>query len=232
MRTTNALASRSRQVGCPAVPQADQFTSMKVISVLAQKGGTGKTTLSVATACAAAADGLSTVIVDLDPGFRLELGRPQILGPPGGSARPATAAAPCARRGRRRRRRACRCRHRSAGGAEPSRRRGQPIWWSSRAAPPSTTWRRSSPPSTWFAPLPPGSGPFASSMGCRRAARGKARHVPPSPMSASKSVRCPWACPRRGRSPAGVSGLRPATALPRSVPPAGEGAVRPPRGKR
>ncbi len=40
---------------------------MKVISVLAQKGGTGKTTLSVATACAAAADGLSTVIVDLDP---------------------------------------------------------------------------------------------------------------------------------------------------------------------
>ena len=40
---------------------------MKVVSVFARKGGTGKTTLSVATACAAAAEGLSTAIVDLDP---------------------------------------------------------------------------------------------------------------------------------------------------------------------
>ena len=37
------------------------------ISVIAQKGGTGKTTLCLATACAAANDGLSTVVVDLDP---------------------------------------------------------------------------------------------------------------------------------------------------------------------
>ena len=40
---------------------------MKVISVVAQKGGAGKTTLSVAIACAAATNSLSTVIVDLDP---------------------------------------------------------------------------------------------------------------------------------------------------------------------
>lgn len=40
---------------------------MKVLSVIAQKGGTGKTTLSLAIACAAAADGLSAVVVDLDP---------------------------------------------------------------------------------------------------------------------------------------------------------------------
>ncbi len=37
------------------------------VSVIAQKGGTGKTTLCLATACAAAADGLSTLVVDLDP---------------------------------------------------------------------------------------------------------------------------------------------------------------------
>ena len=40
---------------------------MKVISVIAQKGGTGKTTLTLAIACAAAADDLSTAIIDLDP---------------------------------------------------------------------------------------------------------------------------------------------------------------------
>ena len=40
---------------------------MKVVSVIAQKGGTGKTTLSIATACAAARRGLSTLLVDLDP---------------------------------------------------------------------------------------------------------------------------------------------------------------------
>ena len=40
---------------------------MQVGSVIAQKGGTGKTTLCLGTACAAAADGLSTVVVDLDP---------------------------------------------------------------------------------------------------------------------------------------------------------------------
>ena len=59
---------------------------MKVISVLAQKGGTGKTTLSVAIACAATADGLSIVIVDLDPqatasswGDRRSSGHPVVL---------------------------------------------------------------------------------------------------------------------------------------------------------
>ena len=42
-------------------------TPMKVLSVIAQKGGAGKTTLSLAVACAAAVDGLSAVVVDLDP---------------------------------------------------------------------------------------------------------------------------------------------------------------------
>ena len=40
---------------------------MKVVSVIAQKGGSGKTTLTIATACAATANGLSAVIIDLDP---------------------------------------------------------------------------------------------------------------------------------------------------------------------
>ena len=40
---------------------------MKVISVIAQKGGTGKTTLTLAIACAAAANHLSTAVIDLDP---------------------------------------------------------------------------------------------------------------------------------------------------------------------
>ena len=38
-----------------------------VISIVAQKGGAGKTTLSVGLACAATAVGLSAVVVDLDP---------------------------------------------------------------------------------------------------------------------------------------------------------------------
>ena len=40
---------------------------MIVVSVVAQKGGAGKTTLSVGLACAATAAGLSAVVVDLDP---------------------------------------------------------------------------------------------------------------------------------------------------------------------
>ena len=40
---------------------------MQIVSVIAQKGGAGKTTLSLAIACAAAAEGLSAVVVDLDP---------------------------------------------------------------------------------------------------------------------------------------------------------------------
>ncbi|MCY3810319.1 MAG: ParA family protein [Gammaproteobacteria bacterium] len=40
---------------------------MRTVSVVAQKGGTGKTTLCLAVACAAVRDGLAAVVVDLDP---------------------------------------------------------------------------------------------------------------------------------------------------------------------
>ncbi len=40
---------------------------MKTVSVVAQKGGTGKTTLCLAIACAAVRDGLAAAVVDLDP---------------------------------------------------------------------------------------------------------------------------------------------------------------------
>ena len=57
----------SRHVFSPAFRLPGQPTSMQVVSVIAQKGGAGKTTLSLAIACAAAAEGLSAVVVDLDP---------------------------------------------------------------------------------------------------------------------------------------------------------------------
>ena len=40
---------------------------MKTVSVVAQKGGTGKTTLCLAIACAAVRDGLTAAVFDLDP---------------------------------------------------------------------------------------------------------------------------------------------------------------------
>ena len=40
---------------------------MKVVSVIAQKGGTGKTTLCLAIACAAVRDGFTAAVIDLDP---------------------------------------------------------------------------------------------------------------------------------------------------------------------
>ena len=73
-------------VSSPTRGIVDFSNSVIVISVVAQKGGAGKTTLSVGLACAAAAAGLSAVVVDLDPqataaswGDRREADAPAVL---------------------------------------------------------------------------------------------------------------------------------------------------------
>ena len=62
----------SRPVGpppqrCAPGPAPAPPPPVKTVSVIAQKGGAGKTTLSLILACAAAAEGFSAVVVDLDP---------------------------------------------------------------------------------------------------------------------------------------------------------------------
>ena len=52
---------------CAPGPAPAPPPPVKIVSVIAQKGGAGKTTLSLILACAAAAEGLSAVVVDLDP---------------------------------------------------------------------------------------------------------------------------------------------------------------------
>jgi chromosome partitioning protein len=41
--------------------------TMKIVSIISQKGGVGKTTLATALAVAAEADGKNTAVFDLDP---------------------------------------------------------------------------------------------------------------------------------------------------------------------
>ena len=61
-RSSRCLLVRSRTRGI-----VDYSNRVIVISVVAQKGGAGKTTLSLGLGCAAGAAGLSAVVVDLDP---------------------------------------------------------------------------------------------------------------------------------------------------------------------
>lgn len=59
---------------------------MKIVALISQKGGAGKTTLAVHLAARAAADGRATAIIDLDPqataaswGDRREAGAPEVV---------------------------------------------------------------------------------------------------------------------------------------------------------
>ncbi len=54
-------------IGPPAEHPRPRPATPHVISVLSQKGGTGKTTLSCALAALAVGDGIATAILDLDP---------------------------------------------------------------------------------------------------------------------------------------------------------------------
>src|SRR5271168_5302420 len=63
-----------------------QEDAMKTIAIISQKGGAGKTTLSVHLATAAAAAGHRTAIIDLDPqgtaaswGDRREAAEPEVI---------------------------------------------------------------------------------------------------------------------------------------------------------
>lgn len=63
MRISQRIAEHVRE-GCERPPYAD---AVRVVSVLSLKGGVGKTTVTLGLAGAAAARGLRTLLIDLDP---------------------------------------------------------------------------------------------------------------------------------------------------------------------
>ncbi|MGB5632926.1 MAG: ParA family protein [Waterburya sp.] len=67
LRVKCAERNRSQMFGCRDVVMCTCLhEDMKIISVLSQKGGAGKTTLVVHLAVAALIDGKSTAVIDLD----------------------------------------------------------------------------------------------------------------------------------------------------------------------